>query len=241
MDRTPDRDWQNRPEAAGPTPPRWPRNEPGFRARLSTLGDSCETGGTTMKTLRILGLAVLSFIVMAQGSAMGVPPRGRVSTGVQVRCGRRRDGGAETRGVRRRGQDRAAVTEARRRSAMDRETQAADTVPGHRRIPGGPGKLPNFSARLRRRCSVPPRPARRTKPSGEAVIRKNGKPIVGDPPSPPRRLESRRRAPTTSPPSAGGMGKPTRCSSPPRGIADKEAGLKKLRAGLGELPDGHQV
>ena len=174
-----------------------------------------------MKTLRILGLAALSLFVMAQG-AMAQRRGGAVSTGVRgavVGGMVGGEAGAE------KGAKIGAVTGATR-SAMDRETQARTQYQATAAYQEAPHS--NFSQAPPEVLGTAPTGAA-AKPSGEAVIRKNGKPIVGI--TFPADWKQTTGPNYISAVSADGQAYSMLVA--PEGIADKEAGLKKLQAGLG--------
>ena len=185
--------------AAGPTPSRWPRNEPGSVPGSSTLGDSCD-GRDDDEDLADPGdSAAPEHLRDGPGARWHAAAAGAVSTGVRGAVVGGMVGGEAGRGERGPRSGAVTVCDVTRHGSRN---AAADTVPGHRRIPGGP-ECSNFSQAPPEVLGTAPRPGAAATPSGESRhSARMASPSWGSP-SPP--IGSRRRAPTTSPPSLARM------------------------------------
>ena len=173
-----------------------------------------------MRTLRILGVAALGLLVMAQDAT--AQRRGAVSGGMRGAVVGGMVGGSERRGDRGQDWSRDWRDQGRHRPG----NANAGPVPVH------PG-LSECPARQLQR-STAGRPWRRPGRYGDQAQRRERhsqerQAYRGDHVS--RGLEAARPPTTISLPSVG-MAKPTRCSSASRGIADKQAGIKQVKSGL---------
>ena len=173
-----------------------------------------------MRTLRIVGLAALGLFVMAQ---VGMAQRrgGAVSGGMRGAVVGGMVGGSEGAAT---GAKVGVVTGATR-SAIDRETQARTQYQGTTAYQNA--QHANFN-------EAPPEVLGTTaagtakKPSGEAVIRKGGKPIVGITfPS-----DWNQKAGDNYVSAVSKDGQAYSMLSALEGVADKQAGGKKVKAGL---------
>jgi hypothetical protein len=142
-----------------------------YRTRFKHRGKPAQREGTTMKNLRILLAAALGLLVMAH-DATSQRRGGAVSGGVRGAVVGGMVGGSEGAET---GARIGAVTGATR-AAIDRETQARTQYQTTAEYQNA--QRSNFT-------EVPPdvvgttQADTATKPGGEAVIRKNGKPLVG--------------------------------------------------------------
>ena len=173
-----------------------------------------------MRSLRIMGLAALGLFVVAH-DAMAQRRGGAVSSGMRGAVVGGMVGGSE-------GAEKGAkvgVVTGATRSAIDRESQARaqyQATPAYQNAPHA-----NFSeAPPEVLGATPAGPAER--PSGEAVIRKNGKPIVGITfPADWKQTTGDNYISAVS-----GDGQAYSMLVTAEGVADKQAGIKKVRAGL---------
>ena len=173
-----------------------------------------------MRMLRILGLAALGVVVVAQ-DAMAQRRGGAVSGGVRGAVVGGMVGGSEGAAT---GAKVGAVTGATR-AAIDRESQARTGYQATAAYQNAPHA--NFSEAPPSVLGTTPA-GTATKPSGEAVIRKNGKPIVGI----TFPADWKQRTGDNYISAVSGDGHAYAMLVTAEGIADKEAGIKKVQAGL---------
>ena len=180
-------------------------------------GESIATGGTTMRTLRILGLAALGPFVLAQ-DAMAEHRGGAVSGGVRGAVVGGMVGGSEGAAT---GAKVGVVTGATRPPLTGNRKRIPSTRPPlHTRMP-----RPRTSAKHRRTSSAPPQQVRSKSPAARRSFARMASPSWGSHFLP---IGSRGQATTTSRRSVG-MDRPTRCSSPPRGSLTNRPASKKSR------------
>ena len=180
-----------------------------------------------MRTLRILGLASLSIFVMAQGAMARRAPRG--GSGQHRRARGRSSAGwwAEKRAREKGAKVGVRVTEGDAAPPWIEKRKLRHSTKPPRHTSWRPC-LSNFSQAPPEVLGTAPT-GTAAKPGGEAVIRKNGEPIVGI--TFPADWQQTTGPNYISAVSADGQAYAMLVA--PEGIADKEAGLKKLRAGLG--------
>ena len=173
-----------------------------------------------MRMLRILGLAALGLFVVAQ-DAMARRRGGAVSGGMRGAVVGGMVGGGEAAAT---GAKVGAVTGATR-AAIDRESQAHTSTrpPLRTRMP-----RTRTSAKHRRSVLGATPTGTATKPSGEAVIRKNDKPIVGI----TFPADWKQRTGDNYISAVSGDGHAYTMLVTADGIAGKQAGIKKVQAGL---------
>ena len=173
-----------------------------------------------MRMLRILGLAALGLVVVAQ-DAMAQRRGGAVSGGVRGAVVGGMVGGSEGAAT---GAKVGVVTGATR-AAIDRESQARTEYQATAAYQNAPHA--NFSEAPPNVLGTTPA-GTATKPSGEAVIRKNGKPIVGI----TFPADWKQRTGDNYISAVSGDGHAYAMLVTAEGIADKQAGIKKVQAGL---------
>ena len=173
-----------------------------------------------MRTLRFLGLAALGLFVVAQ-DAMAQRRGGAVSSGMRGAVVGGMVGGSEGAAT---GAKVGVVTGATR-AAIDRESQARTQYQATAEYTSAPHS--NFSEAPPNVLGTTPA-GTATKPSGEAVIRKNGKPIVGI--TFPADWNQRTGDNYIS--AVSGDGRAFSMLVTAEGVADKQAGIKKVQAGL---------
>ena len=173
-----------------------------------------------MRMLRILGLAALGLFVVAQ-DAMAQRRGGAVSGGMRGAVVGGMVGGSEGAAT---GAKVGVVTGATR-AAIDRETQARTEYQASAAYTDAPHA--NFSEAPPSVLGTTPA-GTATKPSGEAVIRKNDKPIVGI----TFPADWKQRTGDNYISAVSGDGHAYAMLVTAEGIADKQAGIKKVQAGL---------
>ena len=173
-----------------------------------------------MRTLRILGLAALGLFVLAQ-DAMAQRRGGAVSGGVRGAVVGGMVGGSEGAAT---GAKVGVVTGATR-AAIDRESQARTQYQATAAYQNAAHA--NFSEAPPNVLGTTPA-GTVTKPSGEAVIRKNGKPIVGI----TFPADWKQRTGDNYISAVSGDGQAYAMLVTAEGIADKQAGIKKVQVGL---------
>ena len=173
-----------------------------------------------MRMLRILGLAALGLFVVAQ-DAMAQRRGGAVSGGVRGAVVGGMVGGSEGAAT---GAKVGVVTGATR-AAIDRESQARTEYQATAAYQNAPHA--NFSEAPPTVLGATPA-GTATKPTGEAVIRKNDKPIVGI----TFPADWKQRTGDNYISAVSGDGHAYAMLVTAEGIADKEAGIKKVQAGL---------
>ena len=173
-----------------------------------------------MRILRILGLTGLGLFVVAQ-DAMAQRRGGAVSGGVRGAVVGGMVGGSEGAAT---GAKVGAVTGATR-AAIDRESQARTEYQATAAYQNAPHA--NFSEAPPTVLGTTPA-GTATKPSGEAVIRKNDKPIVGI----TFPADWKQRTGDNYISAVSGDGHAYAMLVTAEGIADKQAGIKKVQAGL---------
>ncbi len=173
-----------------------------------------------MRKLRVLGLAALGLFVMAQ-DAMAQRRGGAVSGGVRGAVVGGMVGGSEGAET---GAKVGVVTGATR-AAIDRESQARTEYQATAAYQNAPHA--NFSEAPPSVLGTTPA-GTATKPSGEAVIRKNDKPIVGI----TFPADWKQRTGDNYISAVSGDGHAYAMLVTAEGIADKPAGIKKVQAGL---------
>ena len=173
-----------------------------------------------MRMLRILGLAALGVVVVAQ-DAMAQRRGGAVSGGVRGAVVGGMVGGSEGAAT---GAKVGVVTGATR-AAIDRESQARTEYQATAAYQNAPHA--NFSEAPPTVLGATPA-GTATKPAGEAVIRKNDKPIVGI----TFPADWKQRTGDNYISAVSGDGHAYAMLVTAEGIADKEAGIKKVQAGL---------
>jgi hypothetical protein len=173
-----------------------------------------------MRMLRILGLAALGLFVVAQ-DAMAQRRGGAVSGGVRGAVVGGMVGGSEGAAT---GAKVGAVTGATR-AAIDRESQSRTEYQATAAYQNAPHA--NFSEAPPSVLGTTPAGAA-AKPSGEAVIRKNDKPIVGI----TFPADWKQRTGDNYISAVSGDGHAYAMLVTAEGIADKQAGIKKVQAGL---------
>jgi hypothetical protein len=174
----------------------------------------------TMRKLRLLGLAALGLFVVAQ-DAMAQRRGGAVSGGVRGAVVGGMVGGSEGAAT---GAKVGVVTGATR-AAIDRESQARTDYQATAAYQNAPHA--NFSEAPPSVLGTTPA-GTATKPSGEAVIRKNDKPIVGI----TFPADWKQRTGDNYISAVSGDGHAYAMLVTAEGIADKQAGIKKVQAGL---------
>ena len=175
--------------------------------------------------MRILGLTGLGLFVVAQDAMDAQPPRGGR---LAVECEKvRLSAGwwAAARGAAT-GAKVGAVDRCATRAAIDRESQARTEYQATAAYQNAPHA--NFSEAPPSVLGATPA-GTATKPSGEAVIRKNDKPIVGI----TFPADWKQRTGDNYISAVSGDGHAYAMLVTAEGIADKQAGIKKVQAGLG--------
>lgn len=172
-----------------------------------------------MRTLRIMGLAALGLVVMAQDAM--TQRGGAVRTGVRGAAVGGMVGGSEGAA---KGAKIGVVTGATR-AAIDRETTARTQYQGTPEYQTAPRS--NFSeAAPDVLGTTPAGPA--TKPSGEAVIRRNGKPIVGI----TFPVDWKQQAGENYVSTVSADGQVYSMFASLEKVADQQAGIKQIKSGL---------